>query len=153
VMGVDVRRYKAAVFTVSSAYAGLSGVLLALAFGRIVPDSFGFLMSIDFLVMIIIGGLGSIAGAVTGAFLVAVLPAILSHYSASLVFLAAPGESGGGAAEAARLLYGGAVIAVLLFAPGGLAQLLRPSPKNKESSHETNAGGRDRRPVPGGERV
>ena len=52
VMGVDVRRYKAAAFTVSSAYAGLAGVLLALVFGRIVPDSFGFLMSIDFLAMI-----------------------------------------------------------------------------------------------------
>ncbi|WP_211588962.1 branched-chain amino acid ABC transporter permease [Allorhizocola rhizosphaerae] len=154
VMGVDVRRYKAAVFTVSSAYAGLSGVLLALAFGRIVPDSFGFLMSIDFLVMIIIGGLGSIAGAVAGALLVTALPPILSHYSATLGFLAQPGESGVGAAEAARLLYGGAVIAVLLFAPGGLAQLFRTTtPKAKEPSHETNAGGRDRRAVPGGERV
>jgi len=156
VIGVDVRRYKAAVFTVSSAYAGLAGVLLALAFGRIVPDSFGFLMSIDFLVMIIIGGLGSVTGAVAGAVLVSALPPILSHYSASLVFLAQPGESGVGAAEAARLLYGGAVIAVLLFAPGGLAQLLRPFPRVKESSHETNAGGHGHhadRPVPGGERL
>jgi branched-chain amino acid transport system permease protein len=153
VMGVDVRRYKAAAFTVSSAYAGLSGVLLALAFGRIVPDSFGFLMSIDFLVMIIIGGLGSIGGAVAGALVVAALPPILSHYSQALVFLAQPGESGVGAAEAARLLYGGAVIAVLLFAPGGLAQLLRPSPKVKEPSHETRTGGRGRRAVPGGERL
>jgi len=127
VMGVDVRRYKAAAFTVSSGYAGLAGVLLALAFGRIVPDTFGFVMSIDFLAMIIIGGLGSIAGSVAGAVIVTTLPLVLSHYSDALPFLAQPGESGVGAAEAARLLYGAAVIAVLLFAPGGLAQLLRPS--------------------------
>jgi branched-chain amino acid transport system permease protein len=143
VMGVDVRRYKAAAFTVSSAYAGLAGVLLALVFGRIVPDSFGFVMSIDFLAMIIIGGLGSVAGGVAGAVIVTVLPLVLSHYSDALPFLAQPGESGIGAAEAARLIYGAAVIAVLLFAPGGLAQLLRrlPQPSTKEPSHEpTNAG-------------
>src|SRR5687767_2419417 len=153
VMGVDVRRTKAAAFTVSSAYAGLAGVLLALVFGRIVPDSFGFAMSIDFLAMIIIGGLGSVAGGVAGAVLVTALPLVLSHYSDALPFLAEPGESGVGAAEAARLLYGAAVIAVLLFAPGGLAQLLR-LPSTKEPPHEPteNAGIGDR-PVPGADRM
>ena len=68
-MGVNVPVYKAAAFTVSSMYAGLGGVFLALAFGRIVPESFGFLVSIDFLVMIVIGGLGSIGGAIAGAVL------------------------------------------------------------------------------------
>jgi branched-chain amino acid transport system permease protein len=138
VMGVPVRRYKAAAFTVSSAYAGLGGVLLALVFGRIVPDSFGFVMSIDFLAMIIIGGLGSVAGSVAGAVIVTALPLILSHYSNALPFLAQPGEPGVGAAEAARLLYGAAVIAVLLYAPGGLAQVLH-LPSTKEPSHEPNA--------------
>ena len=42
----------------SSMYAGLGGVLMALAFGRIVPESFGFLLSVDFLVMVVIGGAG-----------------------------------------------------------------------------------------------
>jgi branched-chain amino acid transport system permease protein len=145
VMGVDVRRYRAAAFTVSSAYAGLSGVLLALAFGRIVPDSFGFLMSIDFLAMIIIGGLGSIAGAVAGAVLVTALPLVLSRYSDVLPILAQPGEPGSRAADAARLLYGAAVIAVLLFAPGGLAQLAHRTSPTKEQAHEptsTGIGGR-----------
>ena len=142
VMGVDVRRYKAAAFTVSSAYAGLAGVLLALVFGRIVPDSFGFVLSIDFLAMIIIGGLGSLTGSVAGAVVVTALPLLLSHYSDVIPFLATPGESGVGAAEAARLLYGAAVIAVLLFARGGLAQLLRPIPPvKKEPSHESKVLG------------
>jgi branched-chain amino acid transport system permease protein len=155
VMGVDVRRYKAAAFTVSSAYAGLAGVLLALVFGRIVPDSFGFAMSIDFLAMIIIGGLGSVAGGVAGAVIVTALPLVLGHYSDALPFLAQPGESGVGAAEAARLLYGAAVIAVLLFAPGGLAQLLRrrPLPSTKEPSHEPTNSGAGGLALPGADRV
>jgi branched-chain amino acid transport system permease protein len=164
VMGVDVRRYKAAAFTVAGAYAGLAGVLLALVFGRIVPDSFGFAMSIDFLAMIIIGGLGSIAGAVAGAVLVTALPLVLGHYSDVLGFLAEPGEAGVGAAEAARLLYGAAVVAVLLFAPGGLAELMStlrgrlarsrrpPDSRSKEPSHETNSV-RGERPVPDADRV
>ena len=153
VIGVDVRRYKSAAFTVSSAYAGLAGVLLALAFGRIVPDSFGFVLSIDFLAMIIIGGLGSIGGSVAGAVLVTALPLVLSHYSDALGFLAQPGEPGVGAAEAARLLYGAAVIAVLLFAPGGLHQLLHVLTPVKEPSNEPTNRGRGRGPVPDPDRV
>jgi branched-chain amino acid transport system permease protein len=153
VMGVDVRRYKAAAFTVSSAYAGLAGVLLALVFGRIVPDSFGFVMSIDFLAMIIIGGLGSVAGGVAGAVVVTALPLVLGHYADALPFLAQPGESGVGAAAAARLLYGAAVVAVLLFAPGGLAQLRTALPSGKEPPHEPTNTGAGHLAVPGADRL
>jgi branched-chain amino acid transport system permease protein len=154
VMGVNVRRYKAAAFTVSSAYAGLAGVLLALAFGRIVPDSFGFLLSIDFLAMIIIGGLGSLGGAALGAVFVTALPLVLSHYSDALPFLAQPGEAGIGAAEASRLLYGAAILAVLLFAPGGLAQLVRRIVPSKEHRHDpTTPSGIGDRALPDPDRV
>jgi branched-chain amino acid transport system permease protein len=125
VMGVNVPVYRAAAFTVSSMYAGLAGVLLALAFGRIVPDSFGFLLSIDFLVMIVVGGLGSIGGAVAGALLVSALPQIFDHYSGSLPLLGDPGGGGLQPAEAARFVYGAAVVAVLIFAPHGLSALSR----------------------------
>jgi branched-chain amino acid transport system permease protein len=125
VMGVNVPVYRAAAFTVSSMYAGLGGVFLALAFGRIVPESFGFLVSIDFLVMIVIGGLGSIGGAIAGAVLISALPQILTHYSESLPLVAEAGSSGLQAAQAARLLYGAAVIAVLIYAPNGLAGVAR----------------------------
>jgi branched-chain amino acid transport system permease protein len=125
VMGVNVPVYRAAAFTVSSMYAGLGGVFLALAFGRIVPESFGFLVSIDFLVMIVVGGLGSIGGAIAGAVLISALPQILNHYSESLPLVAEPGSGGLQAAQAARLLYGAAVIAVLIYAPNGLAGVTR----------------------------
>jgi branched-chain amino acid transport system permease protein len=125
VMGVNVPVYKAAAFTVSSMYAGLAGVFLALAFGRIVPDSFGFLVSIDYLVMIVIGGLGSVGGAIVGGILISALPQVLNHYSDSLPLVGDPGGDGLQAAEAARFLYGAAVVAVLIFAPRGLAGITR----------------------------
>jgi branched-chain amino acid transport system permease protein len=135
VHGIDVVRYKAAAFTVSSMYAGLGGVLTALAFGRIVPESFGFLLSIDFLVMVVIGGAGSVGGAAVGAVFVTALPLVLNHYSGSLPLLAEPGGSGLGASEASRFIYGAAIVAVLLFARDGLAGLVRRSrsPEVKES--------------------
>jgi branched-chain amino acid transport system permease protein len=125
VMGVNVTRYKAAVFTLSSMYAGLAGVLMALVFERLVPNTFGFALSVEFLVMVVLGGLGSIRGAALGAIFVSVLPQVLDHYSDSLPLLAQPGSSGLQPSQAARLLYGAAIIAVLLWAPGGLASLGR----------------------------
>lgn len=121
VMGVNVPLYKAGAFTISSMYAGLGGVLYALAYQRIVPESFGFLFSIDFLVMIVIGGLGSIGGAIAGAILITALPQILDRYADTLPLVVSPGAEGLQSAEAARFLYGGAVIVILIFAPRGLA--------------------------------
>jgi branched-chain amino acid transport system permease protein len=139
VMGVDVTRYKAAVFTVSSMYAGLSGVLLALIFNRIVPESFGLNLSVEFLAMIVIGGLGSVRGAVLGGIFVSMLPKVLDHYSGSLPFLSDAGAGGGvEPGQAARFAFGAAIVAVLLFAPGGIGSLWRGSRgSGKPASPET----------------
>ncbi|MBB2912975.1 branched-chain amino acid transport system permease protein [Streptosporangium becharense] len=123
VMGVPVARYRAGVFVLSSMYGGLAGVLIALVFQRTVPDYFGLLLSLDYLAMIVIGGLGSVAGAVTGAVFISMLPQLLSRYSDALPLVAEPGSGGVTPAEAARLLYGAAVVVTVLFLPGGLAGL------------------------------
>jgi branched-chain amino acid transport system permease protein len=125
VMGVNVPGYRAAAFTISSAYSGLAGVFLALAFGRVVPESFGFLYSLDFLVMIVIGGLGSVGGAIVGAVIVTMLPQVFQQYAGSLPLVADPGADGLQAADAARFLYGAAVVVVLIYASDGLAGLAR----------------------------
>ncbi|KPC79091.1 MULTISPECIES: branched-chain amino acid ABC transporter permease [Streptomyces] len=131
VMGVPVARYRAGVFVLSSMYAGLAGVLLALVFQRTVPEYFGMILSLEYLAMIVIGGLGSVAGAVVGAAFVSLLPQVLTHYSDSLPLVSAPGTGGIAPGEASRYLYGAAVVAVVLFLPGGIARLKTPGEKKK----------------------
>ena len=94
VMGVPVGRYRAGVFVLSSMYAGGAGVMLALVFQRTVPEYFGMLLSLDYLAMIVIGGLGSVAGAVVGAVFVSFLPQLLTRYSDALPLVAEPGSGG-----------------------------------------------------------
>ncbi len=107
---MPVARYRAGVFVLSSMYGGLAGVLLALVFQRTVPGYFGVLLSLDYLAMIVIGGLGSVGGAVVGAMFVSLLPQLLTKYSDSIPLVAAPGTPGASSPlEAARILYGAAV--------------------------------------------
>ncbi|RBY90245.1 branched-chain amino acid ABC transporter permease [Blastococcus sp. TBT05-19] len=124
-MGIAVARHKASAFVVSSGYAGLAGALLALAYGRLAPDVFTLTVSVEFLVMIVIGGLGSVGGAMVGALFVTALPLVLTQYSDAIPFLAAPGSGGLDPATASRLLYGLAIIAVLVFLRGGLTGAFR----------------------------
>ena len=77
--------------------------------------------------MIVIGGLGSIGGAIAGAVLITALPQILDQYADSLPLVSDARRRRPAAAQAARFLYGAAVVAVLIFAPRGLAGLVPPS--------------------------
>jgi branched-chain amino acid transport system permease protein len=125
VMGVDVRLTKAGAFVLSSMYAGLGGVMVALAFGRLTPSYFNLALSIGFLAAIVVGGLGSIGGAVIGAFFVTGGPLLITRYSSSLPFVSPSGSGGYDGGKTAALLYGLAVVLVVLFEPGGLAAIGR----------------------------
>jgi branched-chain amino acid transport system permease protein len=125
VMGVNVQRYKGRVFLVSSMYAGLSGVLYALSIGSIAPESFGLEVSIQYLAMIVLGGLGSVGGAALGALFVSAMPLVFQKYADALPFVGSAGQGGLAAGEAARFLYGAAIVLVILFEPAGLAGLAR----------------------------
>jgi branched-chain amino acid transport system permease protein len=94
----------------------------------VVPNSFDFTLSISYVVMIVIGGPGSIGGAVLGAVFVSLLPQVLDHFSGSLPLISPTGTSGLDAALASDFLYGLAVVAVLIFAPAGLAGLRQRIP-------------------------
>jgi branched-chain amino acid transport system permease protein len=123
VMGVNVQGYKARAFLVSSMYGGLSGVLYALSIGSIAPESFGLDVSVQYLAMIVLGGLGSVGGAVLGAVVVSALPLVFQQYAASLPLVAGSGEGGVSAGLAARFLYGAFVVLIVIFQPTGLAGL------------------------------
>lgn len=125
VMGVDVQRYKARVFLVSSMYAGLAGVLYALSIGSVAPESFALDLSVLYLAMIVLGGLGSVGGAALGAIFVSALPLVFQQYADSLPLVSDVGEGGVNAGQAARLLFGLAIVLVVVFEPAGLAGLSR----------------------------
>jgi branched-chain amino acid transport system permease protein len=144
VMGVNVQGYKARAFFVSSLYAGLSGVLLALSIGSIAPESFGLDVSVQYLAMIVLGGLGSMGGAVLGAIVVSALPLVFQQYADSLPLVSAPGEGGVSAGLAARFLYGAFVVLIVLFEPAGLAGLarrFRRSPRPEPDSASASDSG------------
>ena len=76
--GVDVAAKKRAAFVVAAVYAAIAGGLLACMNGLITPDAASFMHSIEFVAMVIIGGLGSVLGAVVGAAFLIVLPQALT---------------------------------------------------------------------------
>ncbi|WP_336632714.1 MULTISPECIES: branched-chain amino acid ABC transporter permease [unclassified Microbacterium] len=118
VTGIDLRTWKGRAFVISSAYAGLSGVLYALFIGSVAPVSFALDVSVQYLVMIVIGGLGSVGGAVVGAAFVTGLPLLLQRVAGDSDLI-----DGLSPAALSRYIYAGVMIGVLLLFPGGFATL------------------------------
>ena len=102
-MGVNLTLYKTLAFAVSAFYAGIGGSLFAHLVGFISPESFNLLVSIQFLSMIVIGGLASILGSILGAILLTALPYFLS-----------------GIKNLPMVIYGACLILVVMFEPHGL---------------------------------
>jgi len=69
-MGIDIFRYKLLAFTISSSYAGIAGAMLAYHLGAVTYEPYTITLSIQWLAMIIVGGLGSIPGAIIAGLLV-----------------------------------------------------------------------------------
>lgn len=80
VLGVDVARYKLIAFVLSAVYTATAGSYLALFDGLVTPMTAGFMRSIEFVAMAVLGGLGSIFGSVVGAALLTVLPQMLTVF-------------------------------------------------------------------------
>jgi branched-chain amino acid transport system permease protein len=80
VLGIDVARYKLVVFVISALYAAVAGAYLALFDALVTPVTAGFIRSIEFVTMAVLGGLGSILGSVVGAAVLVVLPQMLTVF-------------------------------------------------------------------------
>jgi len=102
--GVPVARYKTIAFGVSAFYTGVAGGLFAFIVGFLSPDAFDVFMSVDFVVMIIVGGLGSVPGSIVGAAVVTVLHDSLAGFQ-----------------NYRPLIFGVILVACMLFMPGGIA--------------------------------
>ena len=109
--GINVAAYKAIAFALSAFYTGVAGGLFAFVVGFLSPDAFDVFLSVDFLVMIILGGLGSVPGSIAGAAVVTVLNDSLAGFQ-----------------NYRPLIFGAIMIACMLFMPGGLAAMARRRP-------------------------
>jgi len=87
VMGINTTKYKVLAFAVGALFAGFAGALYAHYFYIIKPETFSFLKSIDILIMVVLGGLGSTTGAVIAAIFVTVLSAALQSFPAVRMIL------------------------------------------------------------------
>jgi len=103
VMGINSPAYKIVIFTLAAALAGLAGSLYAHYISFINPETFGLHTSILILTMVVLGGMGSIAGSVLGAVILTILPELLRQAHAYQ-----------------ELIYGGLLMLLLIWRPEGL---------------------------------
>jgi branched-chain amino acid transport system permease protein len=106
--GIQVARYKIVAFAVSALYTAVAGGLYANLVRYINPESFNVNMSIMFLAMIVIGGMGSVGGALLGAAFYVIVPEALRGFK-----------------DAPGLIFGLSLMLVVILLPGGLASLTR----------------------------
>ncbi|HET8733225.1 MAG TPA: branched-chain amino acid ABC transporter permease [Anaeromyxobacteraceae bacterium] len=107
-LGFPVFRYKLASFTLAGALAGLAGYLSALQFGFVNPELLSWHQSGNVLLILILGGLGSLRGAVVGAFAFVLLQELFQTVTVHW-----------------QLLFGGTILLVVAFLPGGLGSVTR----------------------------
>lgn len=103
VTGVNLTWYKTLAFAISAAYAGVAGAIIAQALRHLEPQSFTFLESITYFAMIVVGGLGTVSGAIIGAVVLTLIPHYLS-----------------GVRQWLPIIYGGVIILMMLVEPRGL---------------------------------
>ena len=102
-LGVPVDTYKIKTFIISAMYASVAGSLYAHYMGMMAPNTFNIFMSIELATMCIIGGMGTIFGGLIGALFITPLPQLLHFFE-----------------EYKDIIYGGVLILVLMFLPGGI---------------------------------
>jgi branched-chain amino acid transport system permease protein len=126
IIGIDIFRYKLLAFAISSFYAGVTGVLYTYYLGVANYEQFQIVTSIDYLAMIIIGGLGSVLGSVFGAAFITLLPIVIRYAMeafGSLVF--SPAAVLNIIPNLRLILFGALIIFFLVVEPEGLNRLWR----------------------------
>jgi branched-chain amino acid transport system permease protein len=117
--GINLGRARVTAFVVSAGCAGLAGGLMALSARLAAPSGFSLTLSLLLLSAVVLGGLGSLVGALVGAALLTFLPQVVTEAGVGA------GLSDVQAAQLAPLIYGLVTVLVVLLAPTGLAGGLR----------------------------
>ena len=124
-MGIPIFHYKLLAFAISSFYAGLAGALWAHYIASITPEPFNLFLSVQYVAMIIIGGLGSIPGAVFGALFITLLNEVLSSATQFFMNLGGLSKIALTIAPLREFIYGLIIVLFIILKPKGLADLWR----------------------------
>ncbi|MEJ7833918.1 MAG: branched-chain amino acid ABC transporter permease [Nocardioides sp.] len=119
-MGINLARTKMLAFAVSSFYAGCAGALLYTIIGFFDPGSFNLLLSVQFIAMILIGGAGTVSGAIMGALFVSLLPTLTREVPNYVPFISQQVTVTPNVFQLESILYGLLIVVFLLFEPRGL---------------------------------
>lgn len=120
VMGVNLMRTKTFAFTISSAYAGIAGALLSMLVGSIAPEQWNLFMSIDFLAVVVIGGIGTISGSILGAAFVVLLPRLLEVVTEYIPFISVSGGGFLNIFQLQTIVFGILIVVFITLEPRGL---------------------------------
>ncbi len=121
IIGINLFKYKLSSFAISSFYAGVAGALWVTFLKVVTPDHFPFILSIQYLAMIIVGGLGSVLGSIFGAVFITLTPELLNHLS-EFVKSTAPGYEEI-FVPMKEVIFGLLIVLFLVFEPRGLAEI------------------------------
>jgi len=121
IIGINLFKYKLSSFAISSFYAGVAGALWVTFLKVVTPDHFPFILSIQYLAMIIVGGLGSVLGSIFGAVFITLTPELLNHLS-EIVKETAPGYEEI-FVPMKEVIFGLLIVLFLIFEPRGLAEI------------------------------
>ena len=124
-MGIPIFHYKLLAFAISSFYAGFAGALWAHYIASISPEPFTLFLSVQYIAMIIIGGLGSIPGAVFGALFITVLNEVLSGATQYFMNLGSLSKIALTIAPLREFIFGLVIVLFIILRPKGLADLWR----------------------------
>lgn len=126
IIGIDIFRYKLIAFAVSSFYAGVTGVLYTYYLGIANYEQFQIVVSIDYLAMIIVGGLGSVLGSILGAIFITLLPIAIRLFMETFgtLFFSA-GDLLNIIPNLRLIIFGALIIFFLVVEPDGLNRLWR----------------------------
>ncbi|CAN5309247.1 branched-chain amino acid ABC transporter permease [soil metagenome] len=134
-MGINTRNMKLLAFAMGASFGGVAGAMFASFQGFVSPESFSLTESIAVLAMVVLGGMGHIPGVILGAVILAALPEILRHGVEPLQ-RAVFGHVLIEAEVLRQLLYGLAMVTIMLYRPAGLW----PSPRHEDRPVPDHAG-------------
>ncbi|WP_219418607.1 branched-chain amino acid ABC transporter permease [Pseudonocardia nigra] len=117
--GIGLGRMRVLAFVVSAACAGLAGAVLGVVVRLAAPSGFTIVLSLGLLTAVVLGGLGSLTGALLGSALLVFLPPFVTNLGANL------GLDGTQAAQLAPFVYGVVLVLVMLLAPSGAVGVLK----------------------------